>query len=192
VLGVTGGIASGKTTVMRLLARRGIPTISSDDLAHACMRPGRPAYRAILRHFGGKILDRNDQINRRKLGEIVFAHPKKRKALEKIVHPCVIKGLKDFIGRHHKGVVALDIPLLFEARLTRLVDKTVVVYSTLAQQISRLRRRTGLSRPQALARIRAQMPLSRKRQKADHVLQNTGTLAHLRRQMDKWGFLKNT
>jgi len=174
ILGITGGIASGKTTVMRILAGRGIPTISSDDLAHACIRRPRPAYRAILRRFGRGVRGRNGQISRKKLGEIVFAKPNERKALERIVHPCVIKGLKKFVGRHHKGVVALDIPLLFESRLQGLVDKTVVVYCTRSQQITRLRRRTGLSRGQALQRIRAQMPLAQKRRKADIVILNTG------------------
>ncbi len=183
ILGITGGIASGKTTAMRILSARGVPGISSDELAHACIKRGRPAYRAILKRFGREILSPNDQINRRRLGEIVFADPRKRKALERIVHPCVIKGLKAFIERHHKGVVALDIPLLFESKLQHLVDKTVVIYCTRAQQIARLRQRTGLSRAQALARLRAQMPLGRKRRKADRVLQNTRTRAYLRRQI---------
>jgi len=183
ILGITGGIASGKTTVMRMLARRDIPTISSDDLAHAAIRRGRPAYRAIIRRFGRSVLKKG-QINRAILGRIVFGNSKERKALERIVHPHVIRGLKDFIRRHPKGVIALDIPLLFEAKLTKLVDKTVVVYATPAQQLSRLRRKTGHSRAAALARIRAQMPLSQKRRRADFVLTNTGRLASLRRQVN--------
>jgi dephospho-CoA kinase len=183
VLGITGGIASGKSTAMRILAGRGIPGISSDDLAHACIRRGRPAYRAILRRFGRAVLLPNGQINRRKLGEIVFANPKERKALEKMVHPCVIKGLKNFIERHHKGVVALDIPLLFESGLKHLVNKMVVVYCTRSQQMVRLRRRTGLSRDQALARLRAQMPLNQKCRKADWIWNNTRSTAHLRKQI---------
>jgi dephospho-CoA kinase len=173
ILGITGGIASGKSTVMKILAGRGIPTVSSDDLAHDCIWRGRPAYKSILRRFGRDILSPNGQINRHKLGEIVFADTKKRKVLERIVHPCVIKGLKVFIKKHPKGIVALDIPLLFESELQNLVDKTIVVYCTRAQQISRLRRRTGLSRAQALARLRAQMPLTQKRRRADIVLMNT-------------------
>jgi dephospho-CoA kinase len=184
ILGITGGIASGKTTAMRMLSARGVSGISSDDLAHACIRRGRPAYRAIVRCFGKGVRSPNGQINRGRLGEIVFSDPKKRKALERIVHPCVIRGLKAFIERHHKGVVALDIPLLFESKLQNLVDKTVVIYCTRAQQIARLRKRTGLSRAQAWTRLRAQMPLGRKRRKADRVLQNTRTRAYLRRQID--------
>ncbi len=183
ILGITGGIASGKTTVMRILGGGGVPTVSSDDLAHESIRRGRPAYQSILRQFGRGILDSNGQISRRRLGKIVFAVPKKRKTLEKIIHPWVIKGLKAFITRHPKGVVALDIPLLFEARLKGLVNKVVVVYCTRAQQIKRLRRRMGLSHHEALDRLRTQMPLGQKCQRADIVLQNTGTFLHLRRQV---------
>jgi dephospho-CoA kinase len=181
ILGITGGIASGKTTVMRILAGRGIPTISSDDLAHACIRRGRPAYRAIIRRFGKSILSPSGQIKRRRLGEIVFSDVKKRKALEKFVHPCVVKGLKLFIRRHARGVIALDIPLLFEVKLQKLVDKIIVVYCTRSQQIARLRR-LGFSRAEALARIRSQMPLAQKRHKADIVLSNTRHRSYLVRQ----------
>ena len=169
----------------RILAGRGVPTVSSDDLAHACMRRGWPAYRAIVRIFGREILAPNGQINRRRLGEIVFADAKMRQRLEKIVHPCVIKELQAFLRRHPRGVVALDIPLLFEAKLQKLVDKTVVVYCTRAEQMNRLCRRTGLSRAEALARIRSQMPLRRKRQMADRVIMNTGDRAFLIRQIRK-------
>ena len=183
VLGITGGIASGKSTVMHLLAGRGIPTVSSDDLAHACIRRGRPAYRAVVRRFGKDVLTRGGEVDRSKLGDIVFADPKKRKVLEKIVHPCVVQGLKDFVRRHPKGIIALDIPLLFESRLQGLVDKTIVIYSTRAQQIARLRWRSGLSRPQALARLRAQMPLGQKCRRADIVVQNTHSIHNLQKQV---------
>jgi len=173
ILGITGGIASGKTTVMRILAGRGIPTVSADELAHSCIRRGRPAYRTIVRRFGTGILGPDSQINRQRLGAIVFDDRKKRKILEKIVHPCVVKGLRSFIKSHNRGIIALDIPLLFEAKLQQLVDKTVVVYCTPKQQIARLRRRTYLSRSEAFARMRTQMSLAQKRRKADLVLMNT-------------------
>jgi dephospho-CoA kinase len=182
ILGITGGIASGKTTVMRILAGRGIPTVSSDDLSHACIKRGRPAYQAIVRRFGRDILSPSGQINRHQLGEIVFADPKKRRTLEKIVHPCVVRGLKLFIKKHRTGIIALDIPLLFEAKLQKLVDKIVVVYCSRNQQITRLRRRMGLSRAQALARIHSQSPLDLKRRMADIVVMNTRKRTQLSRQ----------
>jgi len=182
ILGITGGIASGKSTVLHMLARWGFQTVSSDDLAHHCIRKGQPAYSAILRVFGREILAPNNEIDRRKLGTLVFASPAQRRRLEKIVHPCVAKGLLHFI-QTHKGMMALDIPLLFEARYQSWVDKIVVVYCTRAQQIKRLTRRRGLSHRQALQRIRAQMSLSRKCRQADYVIRNTRDTNHLRKQV---------
>jgi dephospho-CoA kinase len=182
VLGITGGIASGKTKVMRFLARVGIPTVSSDDLAHQAIRQGTPVYRRVLKRFGRGILRSSGQICRTDLGNIVFRHPPERRWLERQIHPVVIKKLKQFIRAHH-GVMALDIPLLFEARLQKLVDKTIVVYCSQAQQVDRLRRRNGLSRQEALRRIAAQMPLSAKRGRASFVILNTGSVAHLEAQI---------
>ena len=182
ILGITGGIASGKTTVMRLLARAGIPVVSSDDLAHRAIRKGTPVYTKVLKHFGRGILHSNGQISRAHLGDIVFRDSTERRWLEKLIHPVVVRKLKQFTRSHH-GFMALDIPLLFEAKLQHLVDKIVVVYSSKAQQIDRLRRRNGLSRKEALQRIASQASLVAKRRRATFVLENTGSLAHLRRQL---------
>jgi dephospho-CoA kinase len=178
VLGLTGGIASGKTEVLRQLGRFGIPTISSDTLAHQCVRRGHASYEQIVRHFGSSILDANRQINRKRLAAIVFSNPSQRKRLEKIVHPCVVKSLRQFVLRH-RGIVVLDIPLLFEAHLTRMVDKILVVACAPSIQIRRLRKRNGLSRAQALARIRSQLPMAYKKARADFVINNSSTLQQL-------------
>jgi len=182
VLGITGGIASGKSTVMKMLADAGIPTVCSDALAHDCIRAGKPAYRAICRSFGVAILGRNAEIDRKALGRLVFADEAARRRLEKFVHPCVVRSLRKFI-RERSGVIALDIPLLYEAGLDVLVDAVVVVGASRAEQIRRLRRRDGLSRPEALQRLAAQLPLSEKRRRADFTLENSGTLAQLRRRL---------
>jgi dephospho-CoA kinase len=182
VIGVTGGIASGKSTVMRLLARRGVATISSDDLAHQCLLPHRPSYKKIVKHFGAGILSRKRQIDRARLGRIVFSKPQERRWLERQIHPYVIKELKTFTKRH-RGLIALDIPLLFEKRLERLVDQTLVVSCSQNDQIKRLKRRNGLSSKEARLRIRAQMPLTIKRRRADYVLKNNGNRAALARQV---------
>ncbi len=184
ILGITGGIASGKSTVLKILSRKGIPTISSDDLAHRAIKKGTPAYRKIVQHFGSSILGAKREIDRQKLGHIVFAKPSERCWLEQTIHPVVIKELKRFT-RRQRGLAALDIPLLFEARLKNLVHQVVVVYSTTAQQLQRLKRRNGLSKQDALRRIRAQIPLSRKRRLADEVLLNTGSRAGLTAQVQK-------
>ena len=188
VLGITGGVATGKSMVLSLLAQKGIPTLSADDLAHACIRKGRPAYRTILRSFGSAILDQQNEINRKALGKIVFSDAKARRRLEEIVHPCVLKAFQHFISGK-KGIVAVDIPLLYEAGYERFIDTVIVVYSTRAQQVERLRRRNGLGRRDALQRIAAQMPLSVKCRRADVVIDNTGSLAHLRQQIRQAAFL---
>jgi dephospho-CoA kinase len=182
IIGVTGGIASGKTTVMRFLAKRGIPIVSADELAHHCILRGNPAYKAILRHFGEAILDMGGQISRQKLGRIVFANSAQRRHLEKIVHPYVAKALRRFIQSHH-GTMALDIPLLFEAGYATWMDEIWVVYCSQAEQIRRLMRRNGFTRQRALQRIAAQIPLPVKKRHADIVIQNTGTLPMLERQV---------
>lgn len=171
VIGLTGGIATGKTTVLRQFARARIPVISSDELAHRCLKKGHPAARAILRRF--------ETLDRATLGGIVFRSAALRKQLEKIIHPAVIKELKKFIQKH-SGLIVLDIPLLFEARLESLVDQTLVVDASKKNQLERMRQR-GLSRKEGLLRIAAQMPLSVKKKRADLVLSNRGSLAELRK-----------
>jgi dephospho-CoA kinase len=179
VLGITGGIATGKSVVLAELVRLGAAGISADDLAHKCLLPNRLAYKRIVAHFGRQILDSSGRVNRRKLGSIVFAEPKERRWLECQVHPSVIQALKSFI-RSKTGLLAVDIPLLYEAKLESLVDKVLVVWSKEADQVSRLVKRNRFTRDEARQRIRAQMPLSRKRKKADYVLENVSSLSSLR------------
>ena len=184
VLGITGGIATGKSTVLAMLAKQGLPTLSADTLAHEAIRRGGPAYRAVVRGFGNSILGSRSEIDRKRLGQIVFANPKARKKLERIIHPCVLKAMRRFV-RAHKGTVALDIPLLFEAGYAKWVDKIIVVSASQAQQIARLRQRNGLTRSQALQRINAQIPLMQKCRRADIVLDNGHGVGHLRAQVKK-------
>jgi len=182
IIGITGGIATGKTAVLQEMARHKIPTVSSDDLAHACLKRGHPCYARILRHFGLSIRGPGAQINRKRLGRIVFANPKERKWLENQIHPWVVRQLKAFI-RKHRGLTVLDIPLLYEAHLEDLVDVCVVVWCPQRIQIARLRQRDGLSRPAALQRIRAQLPLTVKRKRADYVISNNQGITKLRRRV---------
>ena len=184
ILGITGGIASGKTRVIQTLAKCGVPILSSDEIAHASIRRGKPAYQAVLRAFGGTILDAKGEIDRKTLGQVVFSDLGARRCLEKIIHPYVIRAIRKFIqGR--RGIIALDIPLLYEAGWVALVDVAVVVYTTKAEQIRRLQRRNGLSRQEVLARLTAQWPNHDKLRLADVVLRNTGSPAQLRQQVKK-------
>jgi dephospho-CoA kinase len=182
VLGITGGIATGKTTALQELKRVGIPTVSSDELAHACLRKGHSCYRRILKRFGRQILNSRQEIDRKQLGIRVFANHAQRKWLERQIHPHVIHQLKSFI-RKHRGIIALDIPLLFEARLQKLVDKTIVIWSTEKNQLRRLKKRNGLPAADALKRIQAQFPLSIKKKRADYLIGNNSSQGNLRREV---------
>jgi dephospho-CoA kinase len=184
VIGITGGIATGKSEVLRILARRGFAVLSADAVAHACLLRGTPVYRKILRRFGPTLLRKNGEIDRLALGKIVFRKAAERQWLESVVHPCVIQRLRSFARGRRR--VALDIPLLFETGMQRLVNRVIVVSSTRQRQIARLAQRNGLSRSDALARIHAQWPLARKRRLADHVFHNNGTRKALRAQVISW------
>ena len=182
VIGVTGGIATGKTSVLRELRRAGVATISSDDLAHACLHRSHRCYRRIVRHFGPGVLGRGGEIDRKKLGAIVFSRPKERIWLERQIHPQVQRQLRSFI-RKHRGILALDIPLLFEAKLKNLVDTILVVGSSQRSQLARLKRRNGLDPSTALKRIQAQWPLALKKKQADYVIENDRTPAILKKRV---------
>ena len=178
VIGLTGGIATGKSEVLKVFKEMGSTVVSSDELAHQCMKRGQPAYQKIIRQFGPGLVDRHQEINRQALGKIVFASPSSRRRLEKIIHPYVIKNLQRHRSQN-SGLLVLDIPLLFEAKLEKLVDRIIVVYAGVTQQIERLVRYRKLTRKEALQRIHAQWPLPIKCLKADYVLDNTTTLAEL-------------
>ena len=181
VIGLTGGIATGKSTVLELFRQKGIPVLSADVLARDCVAPGKPAYRAVLRHFWFRVSpSRTERLDRKKLGRLICSNIKPSAVrLEKIIHPCVIRAQESFYPSTFRGLMVLDIPLLYEAKLENLVDEVVVVYATQAQQIARLMARNELSRAEALQRIRAQWPLREKCRRADYILRNNGSLKQL-------------
>lgn len=178
VIGLTGGIATGKSTVTKMMKRLGVPVIDADQIARQVVEPGRSAYQAVIKQFGEDILLENGQINRPKLGSIVFADKEKREQLNQIVHPAVrqeMLQLRDqYIERGVKSVV-LDIPLLFESKLTNMVDKVIVVYVPKQLQLKRLINRDQFTEPEALQRIDAQLPTIEKAKQADAVIDNRYT-----------------
>lgn len=193
VIGLTGGIASGKSTVARMMKDLAIPVIDADAFARIVVRPGEPAYHKIVARFGNEVLRNNGEIDRSKLGAIVFANKKERQALNEIVHPEIRKKMqeeKERLLALGKDVV-LDIPLLFENGLEKTVDRTLVVYVDESEQLKRLMERDGLSQSEARARIQAQLPLEEKKKRADAVIDNRGTRARTRQQLmsilQKWG-----
>lgn len=185
-IGLTGGIATGKSTVGKLLRQKGIEVISSDELAHRAMMPGEPGYYKIVTEFGREILLSGGEINRQLLGEIVFKDDTARKRLEQIVHPTVINGIRQELEHCSKQEIKLavvEVPLLFEVGLTELFDYIWVVSSTFERQLQRILERDELTEAQARERIAAQMPLKEKEKKADVVIENNNGLDSLEEQV---------
>jgi dephospho-CoA kinase len=177
LVGLTGGVATGKSTVAKMFKQCGAIVIDADELAHEVVKPGKPAWREIAGLFGKAVLNQDRSLNRQALGSIVFRNPKKRRQLERIIHPRVAREqvrLTNAIARKHpKAVVIYDVPLLFEAGIDKRVDHTIVVTADRETQISRLKKRNGLSRAEAIQRIKSQMPLSKKIRLADIVINGT-------------------
>jgi dephospho-CoA kinase len=195
-VGLTGGIATGKSMTLDHWRQIGAVGIDADVLAHQALTPGTPTWDKVVRRFGPKILNKNETINRPKLGRIVFADEKKRKALNRIVHPAVEKMWTEYIeklereGAARLAVVA--IPLLYEVAAETQFDCIVVVGCSEPTQLARLTRK-GLSKTQARARIRAQWPLPMKMERADFVIWNDGRLAVLHQQAETiWANIKET
>ncbi|MEG7280763.1 dephospho-CoA kinase [Bacillus sp. 0909A] len=188
VIGLTGGIASGKSTVANMLIDKGITVIDADIIAKQAVEKGMPAYRQIIDEFGQDILLENGDIDRRKLGALVFTNEQKRLALNSIVHPAVREEMlkrRDESIANQETFVVLDIPLLFESKLESLVDKIIVVSVTKELQLERLIKRNQLTEEEALSRIRSQMPLEEKVSRADNVIDNSGTLKETKQQLEE-------
>jgi dephospho-CoA kinase len=185
-IGLTGGIASGKSTVTKMIRELGIPVIDADQVARDVVKVGEEAYTQIVATFGQDILQTNGEIDRAKLGAIVFHNEQERKKLNAIVHPAVRRRMmaekEEYVQSGAKTIV-LDIPLLFESELTHLIDKVIVVYVDDEVQLERLMKRNGFSKEEALARIRSQMPLHEKVKKADAVINNNGTVEETKQQL---------
>lgn len=188
-VGLTGGIASGKSTVARMFEELGAFHIDLDRLAHECQEPEGPVWRALVGRFGREILDGDGRIDRRRLGEIVFADRKRLAELNALVHPAVLAAWERRLGeireRRPDAVVLSDIPLLFEAGLGQRVDLTLLVYVPPEEQIRRLMARDGFGRPEALRRLAAQIPIDEKLSAADIVIRNDGTLDQTRRRVEE-------
>ncbi|WP_019121964.1 dephospho-CoA kinase [Brevibacillus massiliensis] len=188
ILGLTGGIASGKSTVAAMLRQRGIPVVDADLIARQVVEPGLPAYQAIVSHFGQGVLFPDGQLNRKALGEIVFSNEEQRQILNGIVHPEVRREMRqqtEAALKRGEKIVFLDIPLLFESRLQHTVDKIVVVYVPASLQLSRLMQRDDIGEEQALKRLQAQLPIEQKKEQADFVIDNQGTREETERQVEK-------
>lgn len=186
VIGLTGGIASGKSTVSNFFKELNITVVDADIEARQAVMKGESAYFKIIAEFGEEVLIADGEIDRQKLGSIIFHHEEKRQLLNNIVHPEVRKRMSAQVEKAKQNgeeVVVLDIPLLFESKLTYMVDKTLLVFVDNETQLKRLIARNNLSVEDAEARIHSQMPLSEKIRLADAVINNNGSIADTKEQL---------
>ncbi|MFQ9924370.1 MAG: dephospho-CoA kinase [Beduini sp.] len=182
IIGITGGIASGKSTVSQYLKDNGFFIIDADQLSKDALTVDQTCIQQVLLQFDCS--DEAGNIDRAKLGAIIFNDKKAQAQLESIVHPYVIKKMKEAIQNCKEEWLFLDIPLLYEAHLEYLCDQILVVYVEEQKQLERLRKRNALSAEEAKARIYSQMPLIEKKQKANYVIDNNGNRKELIRQVD--------
>ncbi|WP_342555217.1 dephospho-CoA kinase [Paenibacillus sp. FSL R7-0652] len=189
-IGLTGGIATGKSSVSAYLASKGALLIDADVIAREVMEPGHPVLAAAVQRFGQAILHEDGTLDRKKLGSIVFQHPEERKALEAITHPAIRKEMRERAAayelKHPDKLVVSDIPLLYESGLEDGFTEIMVVYVPRAVQLERLMNRDQMSKADAEARIAAQMDIERKRERADIVIDNSGSWSETEKQLESF------
>lgn len=187
VVGLTGGISSGKSTISSWFLQKGIVVLDADQIVKNLQRPNSPLVLKLAEEFGASIVNENGELARDVLGKIIFYDQEAKERLNAMIHPLVKAKVEEEIERLKKageGLVVLDIPLLFESRFEALVDRTVVVYVSPDVQLQRLMKRDQIDREYALAKMNSQMSLDEKRARADYVLINNGTMGQLREQFD--------
>ncbi|MBL7085028.1 MAG: dephospho-CoA kinase [Candidatus Omnitrophica bacterium] len=187
VLGVTGGLASGKTTVASMFKRLGAFCIDVDTIYHQLIKPKAALYKKIISAFGNEILGRGGRIDRKKLGKLVFSKKQNLKRLCRITHPAIIKGMgrqiRNLKRSKKRKIILIDAPLLVEVGLVKMVDRLIVVKASRKKQIARSAKVRGLCYGETIKRIGFQVPLREKIKLADFVIDNNGTLKQTRKQV---------
>jgi dephospho-CoA kinase len=187
LVGLTGGIASGKSSVAKILESLGAAIVNADTLSREVVEPGREAWKEIVAAFGAEVLQPDQSLDRQKLRTIIFNNPDARRKLESIIHPRV-RALAEQRIRDHTaagyGVIVYEVPLLFEGDLHEWLRPVILVACDVDTQLQRLQQRDGLDRAQAQKHIDAQMSLAEKRRLADYVIENNSSLDELKRQVE--------
>jgi len=185
IVGLTGNISTGKSTVARMLAELGAETIDADKVAHEVMRAGTPVHAAIVEAFGREVLAPDGQIDRERLGKIVFAGPAALARLEAVVHPATLEAVARRIAATESDVVVVEAIKLIEAGMADAYDSLWVTTCRPEQQVERIVATRGLSRVEAMQRVRAQSSQAEKIARADVVIDTSGTLAQTRQQVQE-------
>lgn len=186
VVGLTGGIASGKSTVSKMLSQVGFPIVDADLVAHRLQQPGQPGFERLVDHFGRGILTGGGELDRSRLGQLAFGDPVARDELNQAMQPLIREEIMAQVANFKRTgvpVVVIDVPLLFEQHYDDDCDLTVVVTVDRAHQLQRLQQRNDYDRVTALARIDAQLPLTVKAARADIVIDNNGDYHQLQKQV---------
>ena len=189
LIGVTGGIATGKSTVDRLLADHGAIVIDADELAREAVRPGEPTLDEVAARFGRDVIRPDGTLDRGRVGEIVFADAEARRHLERITHPRIMELMQERIAAALAGpapLVAVDVPLLFESAREGMFQGVLLVYAPRDVQLRRLRERNGLDEDAALQRLAAQLPIDEKRDRATWIIDNSHGIDATARAVDLW------
>ena len=187
VIGLTGGIASGKSTVSELLSVFGFKVVDADKAAREAVKKGSKGLAQVREVFGDEAIDENGEMNRRYMGDLVFNHPEKRLELNAIIHPIVRDIMEEEKQEYLKQGynVIMDIPLLFENELENAVDEVWVVYTSESIQMDRLMQRNNLSLEDAKARVYSQISIDKKSRMADHVIDNLGDKLELKQNLER-------
>ena len=189
VVGLTGGIASGKTTIADMFKKEGAYIIDIDMISRDVVKPGKPAWCEVVDIFGKEVLNENKTLNRTKVGDIVFSDAKKRKKLEKIIHPRIatekLRRIKEIVKKDDRAIVIVDIPLLIETNKQGTVDKVVLVYTSPHGQVERLMKRDGISLEDAYKRLASQMPIGNKKKYAHYIINNEEPFEQIQKRVKK-------
>lgn len=188
ILGLTGGIATGKSTVVEIFKEEGFPIVDADIIAREIVEPGTPGLQAVVDAFGSELLFADGSLNRKKLGKIIFSDKQKRERLNQVLSPFLREAILTDIARKKNlsSLVIVDIPLLYEGGYDAVVDQVAVVYIPEELQLSRLMKRDDLSALEAEQRIDSQMPIEEKKNRADIIFDNQKTTEETKKQVKKW------
>lgn len=188
IIGLTGSMGSGKTTAAGFLKNKCAIVLDADEIARQQYKPGTKCWREIKKYFGAGVLNEDNTINRRLLTQIVFAEKERLNKLCAIVHPAVIREIKNRLKaikrKKRQAVVVIDAPLLFETGLNKIADFTVCVWLPRRLQMERILARGDLTMKQALARLKIQMPAAQKKIKSDFAIDNSGSFSKMQKQID--------
>lgn len=192
LIGLTGGIATGKSTVANIILKKGFSLIDADKIAREIVEVDRPAYYRIVDEFGKDILNEDKTINRKALGKIIFSNKEAREKLNSITHPYIFQSIKDKIDQLSKNnsVIFIDIPLLFEQYSSLIqhgisFDEIWLVYVDRDTQLDRLMKRDNITRDEAMRKIESQMDIEEKKKRASKIIDNRGDIDSLEKQLDE-------